>query len=328
MTNFLLILAFAPVFTVAEPIPLIIDTDANNELDDQQAIAYAALSREHFDLIGLTVNRTRNGGPLQSHVEEAVRVLVMCERYPEISVFPGADGTYEDIGPDLSNLVHDGRAAVDFIIQEARKPRDQKLVLAPIGKLTNIALALAKAPDIIDRVKVVWLGSNYPDSGEYNLVNDASSVNPVTDSGVELVWAVVRYGKPSGTDAVRMTLPEVRDRLAGQGPRLQQPVAGRHGGAFATFGDYAVSLFEHIDLVGNPPSRALFDMAAIAVIKTPDWAQARTVPAPRLSEGGWVEGPNPERTIVLWENYDRDAIIDDFVTVLGTSGGASGPDDR
>ena len=53
-------------------------------------------------------------------------------------------------------------------------------------------------------------------------------------------------------------------------------MTGRHGGAFTNFGDYSVDLFEHIDLYGDPPSRALFDMAAVAIVKNPAWATLRS----------------------------------------------------
>lgn len=52
--------------------------------------------------------------------------------------------------------------AVNFIIEQELKDRDQKLILLPIGKLTNIALALKKESAIAKNIRIVWLGSNYP----------------------------------------------------------------------------------------------------------------------------------------------------------------------
>jgi purine nucleosidase len=138
---------------------------------------------------------------------------------------------------------------------------------------------------------VVWLGSNYPEPGEYNQDNDEPSLNYILETDVDFEIALVRYGKPSGTDAVRATLDEIRKIMPGQGPRVDPPVTGRHGGQFTNFGDYSVNLFEHIDLHGNPPSRALFDMAAVAIVKNPAWAKAVTLPAPILKDGKWVDRP-------------------------------------
>jgi len=308
---------FLSIMAYGNPLPVIIDTDANNEIDDQHALAYALLNPRVFEVVGITVNRTRNGGPVQQHVEEALRVVSLCGRYPEVPVYAGASGTYDEIEPHLTALSHDGYAAVDFIIREARRPREGKLVLVPIGKLTNIALALTKAPDIVERVKVVWLGSNFPGPGEYNLVDDVTAVNPVTASGVEQEWVTVRYGEPSGSDAVKITPAEVKEHMIGRGPVAASPVPGRHGGQFERFGDYAFDLFQNIELYGNPPARALFDVVALAILKQPEWGQPRTIAAPYLMEdGSWAEGRFPGATLVLWENFDRDAIVEDFFDAI------------
>ena len=95
--------------------------------------------------------------------------------------------------------------------------------------------------------------------------------------------ATVRYGRGTGTDAVRMTRDEIGRRMPGKGPRAESPVTGRHGGTFTTFGDYPVNLFEHITPDGTPPSRALFDMAAAAILKNPAWARREEIPAPGSS---------------------------------------------
>lgn len=122
----------------------------------------------------------------------------------------------------------------------------------------------------------------------------------------------VRYGKPSGTDTVRAPPDEIRARMPRKGPRISPPVTGREGGTHETFGDYSVALFENIELDGDPPSRALFDMAAIAIVKNSAWATARCIPAPKLESGGWVDCPDHPRTIVVWENFEGAAIMRDF----------------
>jgi purine nucleosidase len=295
-----------------EKIRVILDTDANNELDDQHAIAYMLFNGDLFDVEAITVNRTQAGGDVHQHHAEAVRVVKLSNLYNQIPVYLGADGSFNEIKGELHRADFDGAEAVNFIIERARAQHQRRLVLLPVGKLTNIALALAKAPDIASKVRVVWLGSNYPEPGEYNQVNDEPSLNYILDSGVEFEIAIVRYGKPSGTDAVRATLEEIRRIMPGKGPHVDPPVTGRHGGTFSNFGDYAVSLFENIRLYGDPPSRALFDMAAVAIVKNPAWATAVSLPAPILKDGKWVDRPENPRKIILWEDFDREAIMKDF----------------
>ncbi len=307
---FLFMLAHAGL---AQKTRVLIDTDANNELDDQHALAYLLFSGDRFDVEGITVNRTRNGGDIDSQALEAERIVRLAGL--SIPVIRGASGSYEEIRPHLGEDRYDGKDAVDLIIEKAHEGPDP-LVLLPVGKLTNVALALEKDPSIASHVRIVWLGSNYPEPGEYNQINDLESVNRVLESSAPFEIALVRYGKPTATDAVRATLDEIRTRMPGKGPRVDPPVEGRNGGAFSTFGDYSVDLFEHIELHGNPPSRALFDMAAVAVVKNPSWATAARIPAPTLVDGKWIDRPNNPRTIILWEHFDRDAITGDFYQTM------------
>ena len=63
---------------------------------------------------------------------------------------------------------------------------------------------------------------------------------------VEFEMALVRYGQPDGTAAVIAYLDDIREKVADQGFRVKNPVEGRHGGFFYTFGDYSLNLFENI----------------------------------------------------------------------------------
>lgn len=292
-------------------VPVVFDTDANNELDDQHAMAYLFFNGSTFDVLGVTVNATYNGGEIEEHYKEAERVMQLCNVDEEVPLFLGANADFEEIRQFISKPEYDGKEAVDFIIEEARKPRDQKLVLIPVGKLTNIALALEKAPDINNKIRIVWLGSNYPEKGEYNLDNDIPSLNYVLDQNVPFEMVTVRYGKPSGSDAVKATLVDINKKMPGTGPEVN-PVTGRHGGTFTHFGDYSINLFDHAKMYGDPPSRALFDMVAVAVVKNPAWGEQKVISAPILVEEEWKERPENNRKIIIWENFEKETILIDF----------------
>lgn len=296
-------------------IPVIFDTDANNELDDQHALAYLLLNQDTFDVKGITVNATKNGGDIEEQYAEAERVLKLLDMDKKITLLKGANGSFTDIMPHTANADYDGAEGVNFIIDNAKQTKGE-LTLIAVGKLTNVALALQKDPSIADKLRVVWLGSNYPEPGEYNQDNDTASMNYVLNTKVPFEMVTVRYGKPSGTDAVRVTPEEIKSKATGKGPKVSEPVIGRHGGEFYNFGDYSVNLFEHITLHGDPPARALFDMAAVAVVKNPDWAEAITIPAPVLKDNKWVEQPENKRQIVVWQNFDKEKIIADYFATL------------
>lgn len=289
---------------------VIFDTDANNEVDDQFALAYLLFNGHVFDVKGVTVNATYNGGEIDDHYEEAKRIMKLADRYGKIPLLKGANGSFEDIKSNLDTDNYDGAEAVEFIIDASNKNND--LILIAVGKLTNVALAIEKDPSIASKMKVVWLGSNYPKPGEYNQDNDTVAMNYILKTEVPFDMVTVRYGSPTGTDAVRVTPQEIKQNIAGLGPEIEEPVTGRHGGEFTNFGDYGINLFENIHLHGNPPSRALFDMAAVAILKNSSWADGKEIPAPILINNQWVEKPDNSRRIKVWENFDRDAIIEDM----------------
>ncbi|HEX7069215.1 MAG TPA: nucleoside hydrolase [Rhodothermales bacterium] len=313
-----LLLGLASVAAPQDRIPIVLDTDANNELDDQHAIAYMLFNGGVFDVVGITVNRTRFGGDAAEQAREAERVVALCDRAGRIPVLRGANGSYEEIAPRIKESPFDGEEAVRFIIDSAHRygSPERKLLLAPIGKLTNVALALEADPSIAPKIRIVWLGSNYPEPGEYNLDNDEPAVNRVMNSNAELEIAVVRYGDPSGTYAVKATMEEIRRRMPGKGPRISNPIEGRNGGTFSSFGDYSVDLFEHIKLEGDPPSRSLYDMAALAIVKNPSWAKSMRIPAPHLVDGKWEDRPDNPRYVTFWEHFDSDAIMRDFYQTI------------
>jgi purine nucleosidase len=292
-------------------IRVIFDTDTNNELDDQHALAYLLFNQTTFKIEGITINTTSSGGNIDKQYEEAKRILQLCAA-DTLPVLKGADLSFQDILPNIDSLNYDGKDAVDLMIAHAQKPSEEKLLVLAIGKLSNIALAVAKDPSVAERIRLVWLGSNYPEPGEHNQNNDTVAMNYLLNSPIDFEMVTVRYGKPSGTDAVKITKEEASTLLPGLGPRISTPVTGRHGGEFYCFGDYAANLFEHIDYHGDPPSRALFDMAAVAIAKNPAWAQVREHPAPLFTNGVWIERTDNAHKIKIWENFNKDAIIKDF----------------
>jgi purine nucleosidase len=295
-------------------ISVLLDTDANNELDDQHAIAYMLFNGQVFDIAGITVNKTRNGGSIDDHFAEADRIVKLCDLSSDIKIYKGASGNYDEIVDHIDEPDFDGSAAVNFIIARAKAQGKGKLVLLPVGKLTNIALALKKDPSIIPNVRIVWLGTNYPDPGEYNFDNDISALDPIIESDVEFEMVMVRYGKPSGTDAVKAYLSDFQQKMPGKGPHISDPVTGRHGGSFTCFGDYSVDLFKKFR--GNPSSRPLFDMAAVAIVKNPAWADRVVINAPKFADGKWIEQPDNPRKIVIWENFDKEKIMQDFYNTV------------
>lgn len=294
-------------------INVIFDTDANNELDDQHALAYLLLNGDTFNVNSVTVNATYNGGDIKGHYDEALRVMKLCNLNHEIPLLKGANGSFAEITSAWNPDNFDGQEGVDQILEATEQ---DSIIIVSVGKLTNIALALKKDPSFAERTKIVWLGSNYPEPGEYNQDNDTIAMNYVLNSTIPFEMVTVRYGKPSGTDAVKVTKEEINQKMPGLGPIAKESIIGRHGGSFSTFGDYSVSLFEYIDYHGDPPSRPLFDMVAVAILKNKSWGEPKLIPAPILINNEWIERPDNQRKITVWENFKKEEILEDFYNSL------------
>ncbi|MBX2815922.1 MAG: nucleoside hydrolase [Saprospiraceae bacterium] len=298
-------------------LPVIFDTDANNELDDQHALAYLLFNQAFFDIRAITTNATPSGGAIALHMEEARRIIALCDQEKSVHLVEGADQNFDDIRALMDEADYDGRPAVAKIIEEAHL-QEGKLVVIAVGKLTNVALAVAKDSSIVDKVRLVWLGSNYPEPGEYNQDSDTAALTYLLGENIPFELVTVRYGKPNGTDAVTVLQSEIEQKMPGLGPEITKPIEGRHGGLFTTFGDYAVDLFKHIDYYSDPPKRALFDLAAVAIVKEPGWAQKIEISAPRLVHNQWVDTQS-KRKIIVWEYFNKHRILEDFYATLASA---------
>jgi len=297
-------------------IKVVFDTDANNELDDQHALAYLLFNADVFDVKGVTVNATHSGGNIDKQYAEAERIMKLTGADGKMPLLKGADGRFINIQSSVGEGSYDGSDAVNFIIEQANATKGEKLVVLAVGKLTTVALALVKDPSLAEKIRLVWLGSNYPKPGEYNQDNDTVAMNYLLNTNTPFEMVTVRYGEDSGTSAVIASQDEINQKMPGKGPKAATPVEGRHGGKYTTFGDYSVSLFEHIHFHDSTKTRSLFDMVAVAVLKNESWGEKRTIPAPILINNEWVDRPNNPRTITIWENFNKEAIMRDFYETM------------
>lgn len=183
--------------------PIIMDVDTG--IDDALAIAYAAHSPE-LELIALT---TCLGN---ISVEEATRnsLYVLEKLGKSVPVYEGAgvplSGTLnkryarhihgeDGLGNALKGEPHGQKAelaAPDYIIKQV-KERPHEMTIIAVGPLTNLALAIEKAPEIVPLIgEVVVMGGavtvpgNITPHGEANIVADPEAAAVVFASGVRL----------------------------------------------------------------------------------------------------------------------------------------------
>ena len=165
---------------------VIIDSDAACEADDQYALVHALLT-PRFEIKGIVAEQFTQFGSKQS-VHESFEEINKVMRLMNISDIPVILGADMPLSEEHEILTSPG---ADFIIEEALKEDDQPLYVLCQGALTNVAIALNKAPEISDKFICIWIGGGeYPDGGwEFNLFNDFHATNKVFNSTVEL-WQV------------------------------------------------------------------------------------------------------------------------------------------
>lgn len=202
--------------------PIIIDTDPG--VDDAVAILLALASPE-LRVLGLTVVAGNVG--CEVGATNARRVLALAGR-TDVAVHAGADrplkrplvtaAHYHGAdGLGGVSLPEPGEAlasadAVDFIVDTLRRSREP-VTLCPIGPLTNIALAVARAPDIVPVIAEIVLmggswraGGNVTPAAEFNIWCDPDAAAMVFAAGAPIVMMPL--------DAT-LQLPATKARCAG-----------------------------------------------------------------------------------------------------------------
>jgi purine nucleosidase len=190
---------------MAERRKIIIDTDPGQ--DDAAAIMLAFASPEEIDILGLCA--VAGNVPLKLTSRNIRIICELCGR-TDIPVYEGAEKplvrkpiTAEHVhgstgldGPvlDEPSMEAQKQHAVDFIIETLMREPAGTVTLCTLGALTNVALALLKAPEIADRVKeLVMMGGGFFEGGnitpaaEFNIYVDPQAADIVFRSGMPVV---------------------------------------------------------------------------------------------------------------------------------------------
>ena len=123
----------------------------------------------------------------------------------------GDSGLEGPVFPPLTKQL-DPRSAVSFIIEQIKAYPD-KVTIAITGPMTNVALAMRVAPEIVEHIaQIVFMGGswgygNCNPAAEFNILTDPEAADIVFRSGVPLVMM--------GLDLTRQALcyPEIVDRM-------------------------------------------------------------------------------------------------------------------
>lgn len=183
---------------------VIFDTDPGQ--DDAVAILTALASPDEIDILGIVT--VAGNIPLHHTTRNALRLLELAGR-TDVPVHAGCERpmlrnlvTAEHVhgptgldGPDLPEPTLTARDAhgVDFLVETIRAHPVGTIRLLALGPLTNVALAMTKAPDIAARLKdVVLMGGgcfeagNITPAAEFNIFVDPEAAAIVFASGAAI----------------------------------------------------------------------------------------------------------------------------------------------
>lgn len=183
---------------------IIIDTDPGQ--DDAIAILLALASPE-LEILGITA--VAGNVPLHLTELNARKICELAGR-PDIKVYAGAVKpllrplvTAEHVhgktgldGPDLPEptMPLQSQHAIDFIIETLQREEAGSVTLCVLGPLTNVAIALARAPEIGPKIQEIVLmgggffeGGNITPAAEFNIYVDPEAAKLVFASSVPLV---------------------------------------------------------------------------------------------------------------------------------------------
>jgi purine nucleosidase len=184
---------------------IIIDTDPGQ--DDAIGILLALASPAELDVLGIVT--VAGNVPVELTSRNA---LMLCElaKKPETKVFAGcsrplvrplvtAEHVHGKTGLDGAELPPptmplQKQHGVDWTIETLLKAEDNSITICCFAPLTNVAMAMIKAPQILPKIKnIVMMGGGYFEGGnitptsEFNIFVDPHAASTVLSCGRPLV---------------------------------------------------------------------------------------------------------------------------------------------
>lgn len=162
----------------------------------------------------------------------------------------------------MTNGYNENNDAVQKIIEIAIK-NDKTYILA-IACITNVALAIKKAPEIVDKIEVIWLGSGFlfGDNQDFNFRQDVDAVKTVFESKVKLT---VMPCAPI-TSNLMVSIYELEHELKGKNELC----------------DYLCYRFYN-RLHGLTVKHPLWDISVIAYMVNKDWFKTMDISCPIIN---------------------------------------------
>ena len=273
---------------------IILDSDVSNEADDLFAIIYL-LKSNIFNVKAITIapfKHSKWNGTVAESVDASYKEA--CKLYDYLGIH------------DYSNILKGSRdyfkngyiEETDAIkkMYEIIKECDKTYILA-IGCLTNVAVLLNNHPEVINKIEVIWLGSNFlfGDNQDFNFKQDVDAVRYVFSSKIKLT---VIPCSPI-TSNLLMSIYELKYELK-SGNELN---------------DYLIDRF--YDRPWGPHRRwPLWDISVVAYMINKNWFKTMDIYAPEIGNDNKFIFVRSDHKITFVRDLKANLILDNMFEVL------------
>lgn len=283
-----------------EKINVILDTDTYNECDDQFALAYMIKSQDIFNIEAITVapysHKERNETVISGQEKSYNEILKICKWLnfdTTNKVFKGA----EDY---ICNSYEEDNDAVNKIIEIALK--NNKTYIMVIGAITNVALAIKKAPKIINKIEVIWLGGHsllQDNNLEFNFKQDVNAVRIVFETKVKLTIIPCK----NVASNLRTSVYELNHYLKDKSELC----------------NYLIDRFYNDGYHGVQERRVIWDISVIAYMINRNWFTSKQISYPNIKDDTSYELTTDSHKIIMVNYIDVNKVYNDLFRKLGDS---------
>lgn len=283
-----------------EKINVILDTDTYNECDDQFALVYLLKSQERFNIEAITVAPYHHDNDIsveegqEKSYQEILKICNWLNFDTKNKVFKGSNGYIE-------NGYNETNEAVEKIIEIVKK--NEKTYIMAIGAITNVALAIQKAPSIVDKIEIIWLGGHSPicnNNKEFNFRQDVQAIKEIFSSKANLT-IIPCNGVASN---LKISIYELEHYLKGKNELC----------------NYLCSRFYDDGIHGIQTRRTIWDISVIAYLINKEWFEEKKMDCPEINKDLSYSFNENDRKIKFVTYLDSDKIYNDLFDKLVEKG--------
>ena len=281
-----------------EKINVILDTDPDSECDDQFALAYLLKNQDKFNIEAITVaphNHSNRNEKIEETTERSYNeILKICNWLN----FETKNKVFKGSTDYISNGYKENNDAVDKIIEIATK--NKKTYILAIGIITNVAVAIKKAPEIIKNIEIIWIGGNSfltkDNNMECNFKKDVQAIREVFESKAKLTVIPCKNVASNLTTSIY----EIEHFLKGKSELC----------------DYLCQRFYNDTYHELKERRVIWDISVIAYMINRTWFKTEQISCPIIKEDASYELTENRHNITFVNYLNANKIYSDLFEKL------------